>query len=194
MANTNTQVFVGPQNVMGKNRHSKDKLYIVASEYNRDWGGFKDTTKRLPFRCLPFYCCGLSLLPFKEPVCTTDGIVFDATHIFAYIDCYRRNPVTGKPLQKKDLIPLRFHKNSQGEYHCPVTYKQFNEYSYIVANKKTGHVYSNDAIDALCRRPQSWFDLLTNEPFTPSDLIVIQNPRHLDCRQIEGFEYIKSGV
>lgn len=177
---------------MGKNRHSKDKLYIVASEYNRDWGGCKK--KAVQFRCLPFYCCGLSLLPFTVPVCTSDGIIFDADNIIPYIEKYHRNPVTGKPLAKKDLVALHFHKNRDAKFHCPVTFKEFNEHSHIVANRKSGNVYSNDAIDALCRRPKNWVDFITNEPFCASDLITIQNPHDSTKRQIEDFDYIKTGM
>ena len=31
-----------------------------------------------------------------------------------------------------------------GQYHCPVTYKVFNDHSYIVAIKTTGNVFSNE--------------------------------------------------
>ena len=31
-----------------------------------------------------------------------------------------------------------------GKYHCPVTYKVFNENSHIVAVRTTGNVYSYD--------------------------------------------------
>jgi peptidyl-prolyl cis-trans isomerase-like 2 len=178
---------------MGKNRHSKDKLYIVASEYASDWGGYKTQNNKLPFRCLPFDCCFLSLLPFKNPLGTVDGLVFDAEEITTYIKQYGHNPITGKPLTMKDLFVLRFHKNSEGKYFCPVTEKQFNNHSFIVANRKTGHVYSNEAIDILCRKTKHWFDLITNEPFTATDLVIIQNPNNYALREIENFYYRKEG-
>ena len=31
-----------------------------------------------------------------------------------------------------------------GQYHCPVTYKVFNDHSHIVAIKTTGNVFSNE--------------------------------------------------
>lgn len=188
------RLLVEPLQDMGKNRHSQDKLYIVASEYQRDWGGCKKKQDKLPFRCLPFYCCGLSLLPFTVPVCTSDGVVFDVDSIFPYIERYHRHPVTGQPLQKKDLIVLHFHKNREGNYHCPITYKEFNDHSYIVANRKSGHVYSNDAINALCRKGKHWVDFFTDESFSPADLIVIQNPQDLCKRQIAEFDYVKTGT
>lgn len=33
-------------------------------------------------------------------------------------------------------------KNIKGEYHCPVLYKVFTNQSHIVANAKTGNVFS----------------------------------------------------
>jgi hypothetical protein len=39
-------------------------------------------------------------------------------HIIPYIRKYGKNPVTGAPLKQEDLIPLTFHKNSDGLYLC----------------------------------------------------------------------------
>ena len=33
---------------------------------------------------------------------------------------------------------------STGQYHCPVTFKVFNQNTHIVAIKQTGNVYSFD--------------------------------------------------
>ena len=60
----------------GKKRHSKDRLFITTTEHKYEWGGKKDDVK-VPISKLPFFCCSLSLLPFENPVCSPDGIVFD---------------------------------------------------------------------------------------------------------------------
>ena len=36
-------------------------------------------------------------------------------NIVPYIRKFGKNPVTGKPMEIKDLIKLHFHKNSEGE-------------------------------------------------------------------------------
>jgi peptidyl-prolyl cis-trans isomerase-like protein 2 len=83
------------------------------------------------------------------------------------------------------LIKLNFHKNEEGKYHCPVTYKEFNEFSHIVAVRETGNVYSNDAYIQLNKEPKFYFDLLTSntnlvfilifidEKFDPKKVITI---------------------
>uniref|UniRef100_A0A0M3IBM5 U-box domain-containing protein n=1 Tax=Ascaris lumbricoides TaxID=6252 RepID=A0A0M3IBM5_ASCLU len=38
--------------------------------------------QRAVFKRLPFTHCALSLLPFEDPVCTPDGIIFDLTYVF----------------------------------------------------------------------------------------------------------------
>jgi peptidyl-prolyl cis-trans isomerase-like protein 2 len=53
-------------------------------------------------------------LPFEDPVCTIDGSVFEITTIVPYIRKFGKHPVTGAPLKGEDLIPLIFHKNSEG--------------------------------------------------------------------------------
>lgn len=44
----------------------------------------------------------------------------------------------GKPLEEKDLIHLHWFKNSEGEYHCPVTYTVFNASTTIVTIRTSG--------------------------------------------------------
>ncbi|XWS41770.1 hypothetical protein CRYUN_Cryun17cG0111700 [Craigia yunnanensis] len=111
----------------------------------------------------------LTFTPFELPVCTKDGSVFDIMNIIPYIRKYGKNPVTGAPLKQEDLIPLTFHKNSEGEYHCPVLNKVFTEYTHIVAVKTTGN-----AIKELNIKTKNWKELLTDEPFAKEDIITIQ--------------------
>lgn len=41
------------------------------------------------------------------------------------------------------------------QYHCPVTYKVFNDHSYIVAIKTTGNVFSNEVCMCACVRARA---------------------------------------
>jgi peptidyl-prolyl cis-trans isomerase-like 2 len=129
-------------------------------------------------------------------VCTEQGVVFDVKYIVSYVKKYKRNPVNGQPLNIKDLIPLKFHRpaNNPSVYHCPVLFKVFNDHSHIVANRKSGHVYSYEAIDELNRKAKHWYDLMTNEPFGASDIITIQDPHNVAARKIEDFDFIKRGT
>ena len=60
---------------MGKKQHSKDQLYLTATEWQADWGGKKHAL-HLPWKTLPYNCCAISFRPFETPMCTRDG---DAT-------------------------------------------------------------------------------------------------------------------
>jgi peptidyl-prolyl cis-trans isomerase-like protein 2 len=64
--------------------------------------------------------------------------------------------VTGAPLALKELIQLRFSKNSDGEYFCPVTYKVFTDSTKIAAIAVTGNVYAYDAIEELNIKAKNW--------------------------------------
>lgn len=55
--------------------------------------------------------------------CTADGTVYDITNIVPYVQKFKRHPVSGEPLQLKDVIKLNFYKNNDGEYHCPMLHK-----------------------------------------------------------------------
>ncbi|KAK1587837.1 hypothetical protein Q3G72_017284 [Acer saccharum] len=179
---------------MGKKQHSKDRMYITKTEWATEWGGAKSKEIRTPFKRLPFYCCALTFTPFEEPVCTADGSVFDIMSITPYITKYGKHPVTGTPLKLDDLIPVTFHKNAEGEFHCPVLNKVFTEYTHIVAVKTTGNVFCYEAIKELNIKTKNWKELLTDEPFTREDLITIQNPNALDSKITLEFDHVKKGL
>ncbi|KAG2222850.1 hypothetical protein INT45_000465 [Circinella minor] len=177
-----------------------DKLYITHSEWSGEVGqhsASSGTTGRAGnagFKRLPFYCCSLSLQPFEHPVCTPDGIIFDLVHIIPYIKKYGTNPVTGEKLETKNLITLHFHKNDKDEFYCPVTYKVFSDHTAIAAIKTTGNVFAYDTIERLNIKAKYMRDLLTDEPFTRKDIIMIQDPHNLDKRNMSNFHYINKDL
>lgn len=180
---------------MGKKQHSKDRMFITKTEWATEWGGAKSKQLHAPFKRLPFYCCALTFTPFETPVCTEDGSVFETMHIIPYVRKYGKNPVTGAPLKLGDLIPLTFHKNSEGEFHCPVLNKVFTEFTHIVAVKTTGNVFCYEAIKELNIKTKNWKELLTDEPFTKEDIITIQNPNELDAKKaLDNFDHVKKGL
>jgi peptidyl-prolyl cis-trans isomerase-like protein 2 len=178
---------------MGKKSMSKDRGYITASEWAIEGGGYKNKMEGVPFRRLPFNCCAVSFLPFDDPVCTADGTVMDIMHAVPYVQTHGKHPVTGEPLQLKDLTKLTFHKNSEGDYECPVLNKVFTDSTHIVAVKTTGNVYCYQAIDELCVKPKNWKDLITDEKFTRKDLVTLQDPLNLEGRMLDKFEHVKKG-
>mmetsp|Transcript_38784 Transcript_38784/g.64491 ORF Transcript_38784/g.64491 Transcript_38784/m.64491 type:complete len:605 (-) Transcript_38784:107-1921(-) len=175
---------------MGKNQHSKDKLWMTATEWKNEWGGKKEEI-RTAYKRLPFYCCALSFQPWEDPMCTPEGHVFEILNIIPYIKKYGKNPVTGVSLSVRDLVKLSFHKNPQNEYHCPITFKVFSEHTRIVAIKTSGNVYAYEAIEELCMKPKHWKDLISDEPFTRKDIIDIQDPHNTDITTVDEFYHIK---
>ncbi len=105
-----------------------------------------------------------------------------------------RNPITGEPLEGSALIKLNFHKNSKGEYHCPITFKIFNENSSIVCINTTGNVFSGEAVQQLNIKAGFMKDLLTDEPFVKKDIITIQDPSNLTKFNIQSFYYLKKNL
>eukprot|EP00873_Tetraselmis_striata_P001176 jgi/Tetstr1/421440/TSEL_012389.t1 len=176
---------------MGKKQHSKDRMYITKTEWATEWGGFK-AKQEIRFRSLPFHCCGISFTPFEDPVCTEDGTVFDITNIVPYVQKFGKHPVTGEPLKLSQLYQLNFHKNADGEYHCPVMNKVFTKSTHIVAVKTTGNVYCYEAVEELNIKPKNWKDLLTDEKFVRKDIITIQDPLKLEGKQLDSFDHVKN--
>ncbi|GMH41521.1 hypothetical protein BSKO_09431 [Bryopsis sp. KO-2023] len=175
---------------MGKKQHSKDRLYLTTKEWKEEWGGNRGP-REVPFTKLPFYCCAITFTPFEDPVCSPDGCVFDIVHAMPYIRKFHRHPVSGEPLEVRDLIQLKFHKNSDGEYHCPVMNKVFTEHTHIVAIKSSGNVYCYEAVNELNVKARNWKDLLSDEVFTRKDIIHIQDPLNFQNKIVNEFEHVK---
>ncbi|KAJ1966368.1 cyclophilin peptidyl-prolyl cis-trans isomerase Cyp8 [Dispira parvispora] len=127
---------------------------------------------------IPFNMCSLTLQPFQTPVCTPDGVVFDLDNIKAYAQRTPINPVTGDPLRINQLIRLHYHRNSEGQYCCPVSYKVFNDYSHIVAIRPTGNVFSYESVSNFNLKRNQLKDLVDDTPFVKSDIITLQDPKH----------------
>lgn len=164
---------------MGKNRHSKDRMFITATEWERDYGG-KKTASRMGFQPLPFSNCALGLAPFETPVLLgTTGVIFDFENIVPYVQQYKSDPVTGAAVTSKDIIRLTIDKNAEGEWHCPVTCKVFTDLSHVVAvkTKSACNVYAFDAVQELNIKSKNFTDLISGEAFKKSDIITLQNPQ-----------------
>ena len=170
-----------------------DKGYITHSEWVNDFGGAKAGQKTI-YKKLPFSCCALSLQPWENPFCTIDGTIYDLVNILPWIKQYKCDPVNGKALDVKSLIKLNFYKSSSGEYHCPITFKVFNEYSFIVAIKSTGNVYSNEAIQTLVVDAKNYKDLMSDSPISKSDFITLQDPNSISTKDISEFYYYKNDL
>lgn len=96
-----------------------------------------------------FQYCALSFLPWKNPVATADGYIFEITHVIPFIKKYGIHPVTKEELKIGDLVKLNFQRNEKGEYLCPISKKVLNESSHIIAIKESGNVYSFESYDEL---------------------------------------------
>lgn len=104
---------------MGKNQHSKDRLFITATEWSQSYGGKKRKAGNVGMRPLAFDHCALSLTPYSTPAMLSNGtgVIFDFENIVPYIKQHRRDPVTGDPMTAKDIIRLNMQKNNEGNWH-----------------------------------------------------------------------------
>lgn len=94
----------------------------------------------------------------------------------------------------KSLIKLKFHRNADGEYHCPVLFKPFTKSTHLAAVSTTGNVYSMEAIEQLNVKNKNWKDLITDEPFERKDIVVLQDPNSLGKFNISLFHHIKNNL
>ncbi|KAF8454306.1 cyclophilin-like domain-containing protein [Terfezia claveryi] len=183
---------------MGK---GTDKLYITHSEWASTDGsafsassGAQKKASTATFKRLPFNYCALSLQPFEHPVCTADGTIFDLTNIIPWLKKHGTNPVTGERMQYNELLKLEMHKNEDGEYVDPLTYKAFTDNTHLVAIRTSGNVYAWDTVERLNIKAKNWKDLLTDDEFTRKDIITIQDPKSLQSRDMSSFRYLQEGL
>ncbi|CAM1502823.1 Fc.00g075990.m01.CDS01 [Cosmosporella sp. VM-42] len=198
---------------MGK---GTDKLYITHSEWSSSdaysasvgAGASSKNQHGGTFRRLPFNFCAASLQPFKNPVCTPDGTIFDVEVIGAWLEKHpNQNPVNGESLQKKDLIRLNFARNSEsdslgaglsdgkGDLIDPVTYKVFTDNTHIVAIRHGtyANVFAWDTVERMNIKAKTWRDLVDDEEFTRADIITLQDPQNAASRNLDQFKYLKDG-
>lgn len=135
--------------------------------------------------------------PFKNPVCTPEGTIFDVEVIGAWLDKHpNQNPVDGEPLDAKDLIKLNFSRNSEDDqYVDPVTYKPFTDNTHIVAIRHGtyANAFSWDTVQRMNIKEKNWVDLLDDQPFTRADIITLQDPHNAAARNLDSFKYLKDG-
>jgi len=194
---------------MGK---GTDKLYITHSEwssgdaYSASYGsnaGARAQRRGANFKKLPFTHCAASLQPFKNPVCTPDGTIFDVEVIGAWLEKHSTNPVNGEPLAAKDLIKLNFARNgdtegddSKGDLIDPVTFKVFTDNTHIVAIRHGtyANVFAWETVERMNIKAKMWFDLVDNEEFGRKDIITLQDPQNMASRDLSQFKYLKDGA
>ncbi|KAF6843656.1 Peptidyl-prolyl cis-trans isomerase-like 2 [Colletotrichum musicola] len=196
---------------MGKNT---DKLYITHSEwsssdaYSASAGANVHARSRpATFRRLPFNFCAASLQPFKNPVCTEDGTIFDVEVIRSWLSKHNTNPVNGKPLSANDLIKLNFARNAdtdsrtpgfsdgQGDLIDPVSFKVFTDNTHIVAVRHGtyANVFAWDTIERMNIKAKNWRDLVDDEGFTRADIITLQDPQNAESRNLGQFKFLQDG-
>jgi len=128
-------------------------------------------------------------------MCNDGGSVYNLGHLVPFLRKYGVDPVTGTKSSIKDYFKLHFHVNHEGELHCPATLKPFNENTKIVVVKTTGNVYSHDAVERLNVKTGNWRDLISDEPFKRSDVVMIQDPMSLgDKYNFTAFHHIKNDL
>ena len=162
------------------------------------------------FRRLPFNFCAASLLPFKHPVCTAEGTIFDVEVISQWLEKHGTNPVTGKPLKDKDLIKLNFARNGDadaedgtgrageavGEMVDPVTFKVFTDNTHVVAIRhgSEANVFAWDTIERLNIKAKMWKDLVDDREFGRSDIITLQDPQNIESRDLSKYKFLQEGT
>ncbi|KAK9878121.1 hypothetical protein WA026_021137 [Henosepilachna vigintioctopunctata] len=181
---------------MGKRQHQKDKMYLTYTEWTTLYGGKKagPSKEENEFKRLPLDHCCLSLQPYENPYCDTQGNIFDLEPLIPWLKKFKVNPVTGKPMEFKKLIKLNFRKNEEGQMECPVLFKQFTNSSHIATIATTGNVYLMEAIEQLNIKNKNWKDLITDQPFERNDIIVLQDPNNLSKFNISIFHHVKNSL
>ncbi|KAM7199069.1 putative cyclophilin type peptidyl-prolyl cis-trans isomerase [Naviculisporaceae sp. PSN 640] len=202
---------------MGK---GTDKLYITHSEwsssdaYSASVGsnaGARAARRGATFKKLPFNFCAASLQPFKNPVCTPDGTIFDVEVISAWLEKHQTNPVNGEPLAAKDLIKLNFARNAdvddpsrnrngvptdgKGDLIDPVTFKVFTDNTHIVAVRHGSYanVFAWETVERMNIKAKMWRDLVDDVEFGRKDIITLQDPQNAASRDLSQFKYLQDG-
>lgn len=187
-------------------KRQKEKQYQSAREHrqNAQLRSGSGMTGGVVQRRLPFQCCALTLIPFTQPVCNAQGILFDSVALMEFVMKSKNDPVTGKPLTTRDIITLHMDQDDENRWQCPVLTKPFADHTKIVAivdrtsknNNIEAYVYSFEAYAELNVKAKNWFDLTTGKKFSPKkDVLILNDPQNEDFqkhRDIQGFWHIQN--
>lgn len=127
-------------------------------------------------------------------ISVTEGTVFELTNIIPFLKKHGVNPATGSALEGKDLLRVNFFKNQKGKYHDPVSFKEFNEHSHIVAIKTSGNVFLYDTVQQLNMKAKFLQDLVDDTPFTRKDVITLQDPHNVEGKNVNKLFHLEKGL
>jgi peptidyl-prolyl cis-trans isomerase-like 2 len=178
-------------------KRQKEKQYESACEHKVN-SQLRSGGSRLfnnPVRRLPFHCCALTLAPYENPVCFSNGVVFENTALLPFLMTHRKDPVTGEPRSSKDVINLNMQKDDEGKWQCPILTKAFHDHTKIVAIRhgNEANVYSWQAYQELNLKVKNMEDLVSGEKFTKDDVIILNDPENEafnKTRDINNFHHI----
>jgi len=106
---------------------------------------------------------------------TGHAYAFDILAIIPWIRRHRVHPISGEPLETKDLVKLKLHKNTEGLFACPATEKVFSDSTKICALRTTGNVYAYDTLEKMCFSRKNLRDLVDDTPFTRADVLILND-------------------
>jgi peptidyl-prolyl cis-trans isomerase-like protein 2 len=179
-------------------KRQKEKQYQSASEHKANShlrAGGKSGSGNGPERRLPFHCCALTLTPYHNPVCTSNGIIFENTALLPFLLTHKKDPVTGEPRTTRDVITLNADKDEEGLWQCPILTKPFSDHTKIVAIRhgNSANVYSWQAYHELNLKTKNMEDLISGEKFTKADVLILNDPDDLElnkARDINNFHHV----
>ncbi|SJX65363.1 related to Peptidyl-prolyl cis-trans isomerase [Sporisorium reilianum f. sp. reilianum] len=182
--------------------HGKsDRPFLSAAEHSGVYGahgassGKQGGLEQESFHPVSYDCCAISFQPWNIAVCSNDcGIAFELTNLIPYVRKYGTHPVTGKPFDLDHVVRLTFHKNEQGRFHDPVSFKEFGQHSHLVAIRPSGNVFLYDTVQRLNVKAKYMKDLVTDEAFTKADIITVQDPNHPEGRNPSSMHHVKEGL
>jgi peptidyl-prolyl cis-trans isomerase-like 2 len=127
-----------------------------------------------------------------------EGNIYELEAIANFLKAFKKNPITGKPMDAKSLIKLNFAKNTNDDseeinrYQCPALFRPFTKNSHVVAIATTGNVFCFEAIEQLNIKTKNWKDLISDQPFARKDIITIQDPSNIAKFDISKFYFIQN--
>lgn len=158
---------------------SNDKLFITPSEYSGQHGqhGATSGARREMSVVVPFHMCAITHQPWTTPACLVqDGLICEKAHLVAFIEQHHQSPATGEKASIDDILILHISQNERQMSQDPVSMREFTDHSHLVAIRTSGHVYLYDTVFQLNVRTKNMRDLVTDVPFTKSDILTLQDP------------------
>lgn len=144
---------------------------------------------------MPYHMCALTHQPWTTPACIPrEGHVYEKDNLLGFLRKYGVSPASGEATGASDVLTLHFARNERGNFHDPVSRKEFTDHSHIVAIRTSGNTFLYETVQRLNVKAKLMRDLVSDEEFVKGDIIQLQDPHDPEHSKVQSMYHARENL